>query len=218
LPDGARRLSDTDAPAILEPFPPRGHPLGIHVKEDSMLVGRDVILRPFRESDLPGLYELASDIRDAGEFWPLGCISEPRWLKRFQENGWWSDELRVFLITDLAGRRIGQINIYKASHSYDGYELGYRIYRADDRGKGYMTEAIQLCTAYVLDAEPIARVQILIDPRNAASRAVAERCGYTLEGTLRNAHFDRGKFVDLVLYSIVRGEANSLSQLLAPQV
>jgi ribosomal-protein-alanine N-acetyltransferase len=182
-----------------------------------MLVGRRVILRPFRESDLDGLYELVADVREAGAFWPLGCISEARWIKRFQEDGWWTNEFKVFLITDRDGRRLGHVNVYKASQSYDGYELGYRIYRSEDRAKGSMTEAIDLCTAYLFDAEPIGRVQILIDPRNDASRAVAERCGYTLEGTLRKAHFDRGEYVDLLVYSILRGEAKPLSGILAPE-
>jgi ribosomal-protein-alanine N-acetyltransferase len=181
-----------------------------------MLVGQRVILRPFRRSDLDGLYELASDVREKGPFWPLGCISEPRWLRQFEENSWWSGEFKILLITDLDGRRLGHINVYKASHSYDGWELGYRIYKPEDRGKGHMTEAIRLATAYLFDAEPIERVQILVDPGNAASRAVAERCGYSIEGTLRRAHFDRREFIDLVIYSIVRGEGKRLSELLAP--
>jgi len=181
-----------------------------------MLVGRCVILRPFRRDDLDGLYDLVADVREIGEFWPLGCISEPRWLKQFDETGWWSDEFKILLITDREGRRLGHINIYKASHSYDGWELGYRIYRLEDRGKGYMTEAVRLATAYLFGQEPIERVQILLDPRNEGSRVVAERVGYTLEGTLRHAHFDRGEHVDLLLFSILRSEAPVLSELMAP--
>jgi ribosomal-protein-alanine N-acetyltransferase len=181
-----------------------------------MLVGHRVILRPFRRSDLEGLYDLVADVREIGEFWPLGCISEPRWLKRFEETSWWSDDFKLLLITDLDGRRLGQVNVYKASHSYEGWELGYRIYRPEDRGKGYMTEAARLATAYLFEQEPIERVQILLDPRNEGSRIVAERAGYTLEGTLRGAHFDRGGYHDLLLYSILRSEAPSLAELLAP--
>ncbi len=203
----ARGLSGPIAPGILSPCTRRG---------TVMLVGRQVILRPFRESDLDGLYDLVADVREMGPFWPLGCISEPRWFKQFEENGWWSKEFKVLLITDRDGRRLGHINIYRASHSYDGWELGYRIYQPGDRGKGHMTEAIRLATAYLFDAEPIERVQVLVDPENAASRAVAERCGYSIEGTLRKAHFDRGGFVDLVIYSIVRDEVEPLSELLAP--
>lgn len=181
-----------------------------------MLVGNRIILRPFRRTDLDGLYDLVADVREIGELWPLGCISESRWFKRFDETSWWSDDFKVFLISDREGRRLGQVNVYKASHSYDGWELGYRIYRPEDRGKGYTTEAVRLCTAYLFGQEPIERVQILLDPRNVASRTVAEREGYTLEGTLRHAHFDRGEHLDLLLFSILRCEVTPLSELLAP--
>jgi len=180
-----------------------------------MLVGENVILRPFRRPDLDGLYELVSDVRDIGEFWPLGCISEPRWFKQFEENHWWTEEFKILLITTLDGRRLGAINIYKASHSYEGWELGYRIYKPEDRGKGYTTEAVRIATSYLFEQEPIGRIQILLDPRNAGSRRVAEKAGYTLEGTLRAAHFDRGEHLDLLLFSILRDEAPKLSELLA---
>jgi len=181
-----------------------------------MLVGHRVILRPFRRSDLEGLYDLAADVREIGEFWPVGCASEAQWLKRFDETSWWTNEFKLFLLTDRDGRRLGQVNVYKPSHSYQGWELGYRIYRPADRGKGYMTEAVRLATAFLFAKEPIERVQILLDPRNVGSRRVAERAGYTLEGTLRHALFDRGEHHDLLLFSILRDEAPPLASLLAP--
>jgi len=181
-----------------------------------MLVGNRVILRPFRKDDLNGLYDLVADVREIGMFWPLGCISEPRWMKQFDETGWWADDYKLFLITDRDGRRLGQINIYNASHSYHGWELGYRIFRPEDRGKGFMTEAVRLATAYLFGQGPIERVQIVLDPRNTGSRNVAERAGYRLEGTLRRALFDRGEALDLLLFSIVRNETTPLSELLAP--
>ena len=180
-----------------------------------MLVGHRVILRPFRRADLEGLYDLACDVREIGEFWPLGCISELKWFKRFEETGWWTDEFKLFLITDRDGRRLGQINVYQASHSYQGWELGYRIYRSEDRGKGSMTEAVRLATAYLFGQRPIDRIQIVLDPRNVGSRAVAERAGYTLEGTLRHALYDRGAYLDLLLFSILRSEVVPLHELLA---
>ena len=79
-----------------------------------------------------------------------------------------------------------------------------------------MTEAVHIVTAYLFEHEPIGRIQILLDPRNAGSRRVAEKAGYTLEGTLRHAHFDRGEYLDLLVFSILRNEAPKLSDLLAP--
>lgn len=181
-----------------------------------MLVGHKVILRTFRQPDTEGLYDLIADVREVGEHWPLGVASESEWLKRFREDGWWTDDFGRMLVVNREGRRLGYTNYYKASHSYHGLEIGYRIFRPEDRGKGFMGEAVVLFTAFLFASKPIERVQALVDPGNDASRAVLERAGFAREGVLRHALFDRGAFHDLVIFSILRADVPPLADLLAP--
>lgn len=181
-----------------------------------MLVGHKVILRTFRKADLEGLYDLAADTREIGPYWPLGAVSEPRWAKRFEEDGFWGENVKIFLITDHDGRRLGQIGAYKASNSYQGWELGYRIYKPADRGKGYITEAVRMASAYLFAEQPLGRLQLLISPLNEGSKRVAEKVGFVLEGTMRQAIFNHGEYQDLLVYSMVREEAPKLADLLAP--
>jgi len=79
-----------------------------------MLVGNKVVLRTVRESDLGILFELTADVRDAGDHWPLQLRSERAARRRFEENGWWDDQLGVLLITDREDRILGQIVMFKA--------------------------------------------------------------------------------------------------------
>jgi ribosomal-protein-alanine N-acetyltransferase len=78
-----------------------------------------------------------------------------------------------------------------------------------------MREAVGLFAGYLFTAKQIERVQALAHPDNVGSRRVLERCGFSLEGVLRRAHFDRGTYTDLAMYSILRGEARPLEELLA---
>ncbi len=181
-----------------------------------MLTGSSILLRTFREPDLEGLYDLIADVRTIGDHWPLGIGSESEWLKRFRENGWWTEDYGRLLVTDHAGNRLGYVNYYKSSHSYQGLEIGYRIFRPEHRGRGFMGEAVPLFVAYLFEAKPIERIQALAHSENTASCRVLERSGFAFEGTLRRAHFDRGTFHDLRMYSILRAEAPALSDLLAP--
>ena len=48
------------------------------------------------------------------------------------------------------------------------------------------------------------RIALVIVPGNAASRRIAEKCGFTLEGTARGAFFDDGRNQDVLVYSLVR--------------
>lgn len=70
-----------------------------------------------------------------------------------------------------------------------------------------MTEAVQLLTDYLYATKKINRIHLVIVPENAASRRVAEKCGFTLEGTARGAFFNDGRNQDVVLYSFLRDDA-----------
>jgi RimJ/RimL family protein N-acetyltransferase len=46
----------------------------------------------------------------------------------------------------------------------------------------------------------------VIVPENAASRRIAEKCGFVLEGTVRGAFFSGGRNKDVLLYSLLRDD------------
>lgn len=181
-----------------------------------MLTGQRVILRTARQSDLEGLYDLIADVRTIGDHWPLRVGSEPQWLKQFDETGWWKDDFGRMLLTDREGRILGYVNYYMPSHSYQGLEIGYRIFKPEDRGQGFMSEALPLFVAYLFSAKEVNRIQALADTENEGSCRLLERSGFAYEGTLRDAHFDRGAYNDLRMYSILRSDAPALADLLSP--
>jgi [ribosomal protein S5]-alanine N-acetyltransferase len=57
---------------------------------------------------------------------------------------------------------------------------------------GYATEAVQLLVDYLFATKQRHRIHLVIVPENAASRRVAEKCGFLLEETLRGPFFDHG--------------------------
>ena len=69
-----------------------------------------------------------------------------------------------------------------------------------------MTEAVQLTVDYLLATKKRNRIQLVIVPENAASRRIAEKCGFVLEGTLRGAFFNDGRNQDVVIYSLLRDD------------
>ncbi|MGH2417684.1 MAG: GNAT family N-acetyltransferase, partial [Candidatus Limnocylindria bacterium] len=47
---------------------------------------------------------------------------------------------------------------------------------------------------------------LVIVPDNAASRRIAEKCGFGLAGTVRGAFFNDGRNQDVLLYSLLRDD------------
>ena len=181
-----------------------------------MLVGKHVILRPLRESDFETYYELDLDVRHVGSFYPISMASERAVRSRFEKNGFWSNEWSVLLITDREDVPLGYVGFFPGAPYQNTREIGYRLFKTDDHGRGVMTEAVSLTVAYIFASKTIDRVQSAVIVGNAASRRVLEKVGFQKEGVLRSVVYLYGKHVDMELFSILRDEATSLDELLAP--
>ena len=69
-----------------------------------------------------------------------------------------------------------------------------------------MTRAVRLLSHWVFDSLAIERIQIAVQPENEASRAVAERAGYSFEGILRSYIEVKGRPRDAAMYSLLRAD------------
>lgn len=67
-----------------------------------------------------------------------------------------------------------------------------------------MTEAVQLLVDYLFATKKEHRIHLVIVPGNAASQRIADKCGFTVEGTVRGAFFNDGRNHDVLLYSLLR--------------
>lgn len=179
-----------------------------------MLEGPNIILRLFAEDDLDEFLELENKFAEMGAFSPVSFRSPTEFRKQFSKTGGWDDTLGRMLITDKTERMLGHMVFFKEPSYQSGYEVGFSIFRREDRGKGYASEALGIFSAYLFELKPIPRLQLGTHVENLAARRVAEKCGYKLEGTLRQAVFARGKHVDCVQFSLLRDECPSLAEAL----
>jgi ribosomal-protein-alanine N-acetyltransferase len=161
-------------------------------------------LRPVRESDLDAMYAAHVNIADRGEYFPLGVQSEPAFRRAFAENGFWEREEGTMLIVTPEGEMAGHIEFFKPVAYWDAFELSYQLYGERFAGRGYTTEAVQLLVDHLFATKKQHRIHLVIVPENTASRRVAEKCGFVLEGTVRGAFFNHGRNHDVLLYSLLR--------------
>ncbi|MDF2532841.1 MAG: rimL [Clostridia bacterium] len=179
-----------------------------------MIIGKKINLRMVKQSDLDELIPLMSDTVERGEFLNPNMVNEVMYKKRYQETGFWNDEFGSLLITDKNGRLLGDIAYFKGVGYLPGFEIGYNIFRREDRGKGYITEALKLFSAYLFEIKTINRLEVHADKDNTGSRKVAEKCGFTFEGIKRQAVFSRGAYCDLAIYSMLRHECPSFTEMI----
>jgi ribosomal-protein-serine acetyltransferase len=97
------------------------------------------------------------------------------------------------------GRIVGTIGARIALHT-DTAEIGYWIDAAAE-GRGLVTRSVHAVVEHLERERGVRRCEIRTAATNSRSRAVAERVGFTLEGTLRSAVRVGPARQDLALYS-----------------
>lgn len=99
-------------------------------------------------------------------------------------------------------------NIYAApiNRNLPEFEVGYFADVAHE-GRGYVSEALQGALRMLFGDLQAQRVRLACDDTNQRSARVAERCGFTLEGHLRQTkRAADGTFSGTLLYGLLRSE------------
>ena len=104
-----------------------------------------------------------------------------------------------------SGRMIGTIGFmsYTAEHALA--EVGYSLSRAC-WNRGLMTEALGAVLREAFTSLQLYRVEAMHFTDNPASGRVMTHVGMQHEGTLRQRVYNKGRFVDVDLYAIVRSD------------
>lgn len=171
-----------------------------------MLKGETIQLRPVHEADIDHLYAFHVDIDNRGHFFPRGVLSQPAFRKQFQETGFWERDEGMLVIVSPDDTIMGHIEFFKTVNYLDEYELSYQIYAPEHRGKGAASEAVRLLVRYLFESKRVNRIRLVIHPQNAASRRLAEKCGFKHEGTARGAWYHNGKHHDVEIYALVHDD------------
>jgi RimJ/RimL family protein N-acetyltransferase len=97
---------------------------------------------------------------------------------------------------------IGNCRLISMLHRHRSSEL-HCILRREDWGKGYGAEAIGALLALGFEEFKLHRIFSVVDPEDAASARVLEKCGFEREGHLREHLWTKGQWRDSLLYAIL---------------
>lgn len=98
---------------------------------------------------------------------------------------------------------VGNISFNKIDHNLKKVEMGYWL-SEDYQGKGIITRACQHLIQYAFTELDMQKVQICAAKDNQASRAVCERLGMTLEGTITHAEKVGDRILDHAVYGLYK--------------
>ena len=178
-----------------------------------MIRGRLIQLRQVRsEAECQAWVVAHNDLEERATADHLELASLPSVVRRFREDGLWGKERGTLLLVTPDERVVGLISFHRTSEFE--CEIGYRVFRREDRGQGFMREALPLFSAFLFaTVATLTRLRIMTVAENGASCRLAEASGYVREGVLRKAYFYRGTMTDWVAYGLLRDECPLLERL-----
>jgi RimJ/RimL family protein N-acetyltransferase len=153
-----------------------------------------LILRSFEAADATALHEalLESIEQLRRHLWFLPWVAQEQTLaaaearcRAAQANFLLRTDLPYLAFKKDSGRLVGSVGLHRTDWNEPKTEVGYWI-RSSETGNGYASEGVQALANWALSDLRAIRVELVTLEENAASRAVAARCGFALEGVHRN--------------------------------
>lgn len=129
-------------------------------------------------------------------------------------NGWRDDTMYNFGVFTREGALVSSMGLVRLASLYTAErqaELGYWTAK-EQRGRGYTVEAARAVIGWAFDGLGVERLEWIAEKGNVPSRAVAERLGFTVEGTLRGKIVHQGTRRDAWLGSLLPSDWERTSQ------
>ena len=171
-----------------------------------------LILRRITLHDAADIYAYSADEEVARHvLWSAQrSIAEARDYCRWMTRRYRADEPSSWGIAlKRTGRVVGTIGYMAYNEENATVEVGYSLARGL-WNKGYTTEALARVIDYTFDSMDINRIEAQHELDNPASGRVMEKCGMRREGVLRQRLYNKGKFVDVALYAILKDDPRPL--------
>ncbi|WP_433390308.1 GNAT family N-acetyltransferase [Micromonospora sp. KLBMP9576] len=164
-------------------------------------------LRPMEERDLDAIVDTcreAETIRWTTVPDPYERTDAESYLD-YTRGNWAGGTAACFVIADADDRYVGTVDLRLCAADPLLGDVGFMT-APHARGRGFMPAALAALSAWGFTTLGLARVEWKANAGNTASRRVAEKAGFTVEGTARGGLTHRGERVDVWIGALLPGD------------
>lgn len=173
-----------------------------------VIAGRKINLRPLRSSDIPSLVKHAGD-REISRYTFIPHPYRKEHAEQFIKMSrlWERKGIAQHFGIELkqSGEIIGAVGLFDLDKRNQKTEIGYWL-GMEYWGKGVASEAVSLVVQYCFRTLKLHRVYAHVFVGNVASERLLLRLGFQWEGLERDCRRRRGRWMDSILYAILKSE------------
>lgn len=174
-----------------------------------MITGSRIRLRAIEREDLPNFVRWLNDPevrRNLLVTIPLSQAQEDGWFEHTLQRPLEEQPLGIEAQTPEGWRLVGNCGFDKLDSRNRCAEIGIFIGDSNYWNKGYGTEAMRLMVKYGFDSLNLNRIYLNVYETNDRGIRCYEKAGFVHEGRLRQAIFREGRYIDLLVMSVLRSE------------
>jgi diamine N-acetyltransferase len=174
-----------------------------------MIIGKRVRLRGVEREDLPRFVRWLNDpevIQGLMLDTPMSLPQEERWFQAILERRVEEQPLVIDVGQGSDWISIGNIHFQQIDWKNRAAEVGIFIGEKRFWNQGFGSEAMSLMLQYGFNTLNLNRIFLRVYETNLRATRSYEKAGFILEGRQRQAHFQDGKYIDVLMLSVLRSE------------
>ncbi|MCP3927028.1 MAG: GNAT family N-acetyltransferase [Desulfobacterales bacterium] len=177
------------------------------------IFSKKLILRMIEEKDLPLIVKWSNSKVATGEYLSMEQYSPDDCLKKFENNYFWNDNSKTFIIELLNGKPIGTIHYWAKPDKKKIVNICVKITSVGFRGKGYGYEAQKILILNLFTRMWCELIEMYTDIDNIIEQGCLAKLGFEFVESLtyRDRDVNRlgvlyrltiEKFNELIIYRI----------------
>ena len=167
----------------------------------------DYLLRIPEPRDLEYLYKQKNDpeisVLLGGFSTGYSMEDMKNWLEYHRKR---SDEVIWSIISKDDDICVGHVGLYNIDHRVRSAEFAIMIGDKSIWGKGVGKNSTVFSVKYAFNELNINRVHLTVMSTNLRAIDLYKSLGFVVEGTMREAQYKGGKYIDLIIMSLLRSE------------
>lgn len=177
-----------------------------------MLKGKNCFLRVLEEEDLDRTHQWLNTIEIMEAISiniPTSKMKQRKWFERLI-----SDNTKIVFAICLndSGEHIGNTSLGEIDYINRNARFSIFINSVNARGKGIGTEATKLTLHYGFNYLNLHKIYLKTTSDNFSAMKMYEKIGFKQEGLLKEHEFKHGKYVDKILYGIIKHDFKSIGE------
>lgn len=168
----------------------------------------EFVLREKRDKDVEDFFKYYSD-PEVNRFILCNIPQDLEEAKRdlhYWRQVFYSGDGIYFAIADKASDKIiGSIGVTGHNFYHKRIEISYDLSKEYWR-RGIITKAIKVVNEFSFRQLNVNRIEAMVATENTVSKNLLLKCGYTLEGKLRQHRYHKGTFFDVYVFSLLRSD------------